>query len=84
MALEVGHSSVQEVSLPKTFLSNRCVEGCAFLLLLMMLSSSLLGAPVVNKIDPVFEEPVDAQFRFGGFVGQRLVANLETVGAPSA
>jgi hypothetical protein len=34
----------------------------------MMLSSSLLGDPVANKIDPVFEEPVDAQFHFGGFV----------------
>lgn len=44
---------------------------------MMMLVSTLLAAPVVNKIDPLFEEPVDAQFHFGGFIGQRLVANLE-------
>ncbi len=32
MALEVGHSPVQEVSLSKAFLPNRCVEGYVFLL----------------------------------------------------
>lgn len=51
-----------------------------------LMLSSLIAAPVANRVDPKLWTPKEISYQFGGFVGQRLKANLENweLAAPAA